>query len=278
MPQFKSIENRDIWAIKISNNPSVDDPAKGDVIFVGLHHAREWVTVETSLYIADELLSSYSSSPQIQANINATQIWIIPVVNPDGYVYTWETYRLWRKNRRDNGDGSYGVDLNRNWGYQWGLNSGSSPYSTDDTYRGTAPFSEPEVNELQNFIDARNNLKCLITYHSYSELFLRPWSYTLNDPPGESTLRSIALRNIDRIAAVHGHSYQEDIWYTASGETTDYLWGEKRVAAFTPELRPSSSSGGGFELPPSQIIPCAQENYAAAIAMLHDAAISHIYT
>ena len=150
-------------------------------------------------------------------------------------------------------------------------------HTGNDTYRETAPFSEPEVNHLKNFINARNNLKCMITYHSYSELFLRPWAYTTNDPPGESTLRFIALRNINRIAAVHGHTYGGNIGYMVSGETTDYLWGEKRVAAFTPELIPNNSSGGGFLLPASEITPCTEENYAAADAMLHDAAISHIY-
>ena len=273
----KSIEGRDIWALKISKNPAVDDPKKGDVIYVGLHHAREWVTVEVCLFIADEMLANYSTNTQLKADMDATQIWIIPVVNPDGYVYTWSADRYWRKNRRSNSDGSSGVDLNRNWGYQWGLSSGSSSTMSDDTYRGTAPFSEPEVNHLKNFINARKNLKCLITYHSYSELFLRPWSYTTADPPGKSTLASIAKRNIARIAAVHGHTYSETIWYTSSGETTDYLWGEKRVAAFTPELMPTSSAGGGFALPPAEILPTAEENYAAATAMLHDAAISHIY-
>jgi carboxypeptidase T len=272
-----SVEGRPIMALKISNPPSVDDPAKGDVVYVGLHHAREWISVEVCLYIADQLLHQYATNAGLQTDLNAIQLWIVPVVNPDGFVYTHDVFRNWRKNRRDNGDGTYGVDLNRNWGYQWGLSSGSSGVTSDDTYRGTASFSEPEVDDLKDFLNARNNLKCFVSYHSYSELYLRPWAYTTSDAPGETTLASIAQRNIARVAAVHGHTYSESIWYTSSGEAADYLWGEKRVAAFTSELRPTLYGVGGFELPPSEILPCAEENYPAAVALIHDAAISHIY-
>jgi carboxypeptidase T len=272
-----SINGLPIKALKISSTPGVDDSAKGDVIFFAEHHAREWISVETALYIADELLERYSTDPVLQADMNALQIWIIPVSNPDGYEYTWTTYRLWRKNRRNNGDGTYGVDLNRNWGYQWGLASGSSGSTMDDTYRGTAAFSEPETSNLRNFIQARGNLKCLVSFHSYSELYLRPWSYTNDDPPGESTLRDIVLRNISRIAAVHGHTYGESIWYTSSGETNDYLWGEMRVASFTPELRPRTWAEGNFAPPATEILPCAEENFPAAQALIHDAAYARLY-
>jgi len=272
-----SINGHPIQALKISSTPGVDDPTKGDVIFFAEHHAREWIAVETALYVADELLEKYSSDPLLQADMNALQIWIIPVTNPDGYEYTWTTYRFWRKNRRDNGDGSYGVDLNRNWGYQWGLNSGSSGSTMDDTYRGTAAFSEPETADLRNFVQGRGNLKCLVSFHSFSELYLRPWSYTNDDPPGESTLRDIILRNISRMAAVHGQTYGQTIGYTSSGESTDYLWGEMRVAAFTTELRPRTLAEGGFAPPAAEILPCAEENFPAAQALIHDAARARLY-
>jgi carboxypeptidase T len=275
-----SVEGRAIRALKISSTPTVNDPAKGDVVFCALHHAREWMTVETIIYIADRLLAEYSTNPSLQADINRLQIWIIPVVNPDGYQYSASTNRMWRKNRRPNWDGSFGVDLNRNWGYQWGntaLGASGSATPTDDVYFGTGPFSEPETNAMRNFLNARTNLKCFVTYHSYSELYLRPWAHTTADPPGESTLRSDALRQIGKIASVHGHTYAETIWYNSIGEATDWVWNEKRVAAFTPELRPSSSAGGGFAPPASEILPCAQENYPAACALIHDAGRTEIF-
>jgi carboxypeptidase T len=267
-----SLHGSPIKALKISSNPAVNDPAKGDVVFVALHHAREWISVEMALYLADQLLARYSTDASLQADMNNLQIWIVPVVNPEGYQFTQTpANRFWRKNRRDNGDGTFGVDLNRNWGYQWGLLSGSSATTSDDTYHGTGAFSEPEVAVVRNFLNGLTNFKSFISYHSYSELYLRPWAYTVSDPPGESTLRSIAQRNISRIAAVHGHTYSENIWYTSSGEATDYIWQEKRVAAFTPELRPSPSAPGGFAPAPTEIIPCAEENYPAARALIHDA-------
>lgn len=274
-----SLEGRPIKAIKISDNVAVDEPNEGDVVFFGLHHAREWLTVEMSLYLAERLLNEYATVPQVQANIDNLEIWIVPVVNPDGYAWTHAApaNRYWRKNRRLNMDGTRGVDLNRNWGYQWGLNSGSSPDPWDDTYRGTAAYSEPETLLLRNFLQGLHNVKTLLSYHSFSELFLRPWSYTTTDPPGEPTLNGLADRNIQAIQGVHGHTYSETIWYTSSGETSDYLWGEMRVSAFTPELRPASGGLSGFSPPPSEILPTAQENYPAARALIHDAGSREVW-
>src|SRR6266481_2073913 len=178
-----------IKALKISSNPGVNDPTKGDVVYVALHHAREWISVEVALYLADELLARYSTDATLHADMDRLQIWIIPVVNPDGYAYTTTdgscsvptSPRMWRKNRRDNGDGTYGVDLNRNWGYQWGLLSGSSDITSTDTYHGTSAFSEKETQVLRDFVNGLTNLKTLVSYHSFTELYLRPWAYATSD-------------------------------------------------------------------------------------------------
>ncbi len=283
-----SVNGLPIKALKISDNVAVNEADEGDVVFIGLHHAREWISVEVALYLAERLLNGYATNPQIQADVNNLEIWIIPVANPDGYAYTqlppanpsdplYLHPRYWRKNRRDNGDGTFGVDLNRNWGFQWGLNSGSSPNTSDDTYRGPSAFSEPEIIALRNFVQSLGNLKTLVSYHSYSELYLRPWSYTTSDPPGEPTLNALAERSISLISAVHGHTYAEEIWYTSSGEATDYLWGEMRVSGFTPELRPTSGGLLGFSPPPSEILPTAEENFPAALALIHDAGSREIW-
>lgn len=275
-----SYDGTQIKALKISSNPAINDATKGDVVYVGLHHAREWITVEMSLYLADELLARYSTDATLQADMDRLQIWIIPVVNPDGFTFTTTggscaddaSPRMWRKNRRLNSDGTRGVDLNRNWGYQWGLLSGSSDIPSAPSYHGTGAFSEAEIQVIRDFLNARTNLKSFVSYHSYSELYLRPWSYTTSDPSGEQTLRSIAQRNINLISGVNGHTYSENIGYTSSGEATDWIWEQKRVAAFTPELRPLSRAGGGFCLPASEIVPCVEENFPAAKALIHDAA------
>src|SRR4029077_8121024 len=103
-----SVEGRAIQGIKISTNPGVDDSAKGDVVFVGLHHAREWLAAEMPLRLAEYLLTNYATDPGLQGCMNNLQIWIIPVLNPDGYAYTADPngYRYWRKNRRNNVDGT----------------------------------------------------------------------------------------------------------------------------------------------------------------------------
>ena len=268
-----SIEGRPIQGIKISTNPGVDDAAKGDVVFVGLHHAREWLAAEMPLYLAEYLLNHYNTDPGLQSCMNHLQIWIIPVLNPDGYAYTASTDRFWRKNRRDNGDGTFGVDLNRNYSYQWGLGTGvqGSHNTIDDTYIGTSAFSEPETTAFRDFVQARHNPRALLTYHTFSELFLRPWSYTLSDPPGKPTLDYIQQDSINRIAAIHGVTYGPLIGYRSFGEATDYFWNGLRLAGFTPEMRPSATGVGGFAPDPSQIIPNNEENLPAALELIHDA-------
>lgn len=274
-----SWEGRPIRGIKISDNVSIDEPDEGDLVFVALHHAREWISVEMSLYLAEYLLTHYGTDAQLRACMDNLEIWIIPVLNPDGYAYTSTTNRCWRKNRRDNRDGTFGVDLNRNYGYQWGMGGGGSegsPNTWEDTYWGPAPFSEPETRALRDFVQGLHNPRGLFSYHSYSELFLRPWGYTSADPPGEPTLAFLAQNSISRIAAVHGHTYSETISYFAFGETTDYFWNRMRLAGFTPELRPTpggatGSSCPGFNPPPATIIPNNEENLPAALALIKDA-------
>lgn len=270
---------RPIQALKISDDVAVDEPQEGEVVFIGAHHAREWLTVEMSLYLAEYLLDHYAIDPALKADMDSLQIWIVPISNPDGVAHTWDPagYRYWRKNRRDNGDGTYGVDLNRNWGFGWGLDGGSSPYTSDDTYRGPTAFSELETSGLRDFLLGLHNLKAFLSYHTFSELFLRPWSYTAVDPPGEQTLHAVADREIALLATIHGHTYGESIWYTSSGETTDYLWGVLRTAAFTTEMRPTCCGLSGFSPPVTEIVPNAEENLPAALALIHDAGAREVW-
>ena len=266
-----------IKALKISTTPAVNDPAKGDVVYFALHHAREWIAVEMAIFLADELLARFATDPELNADMSRLQIWIVPVVNPDGYLYSQTTDRFWRKNRRDNGDGTFGVDLNRNWGYQWGLLSGSSATTSNDTYHGSGAFSEPETVVMRDFLQSRGNLKAMLTYHSYSELYLKPWSYTTANAPGFETLKSVNDRDIARVAAVAGEVYGTTIGYTSAGEATDWVWNQFRIAAFTPELRPNSAGLGGFDPLPATILPSNQENLESALALVHDAARTGVW-
>ncbi|PYS75508.1 MAG: hypothetical protein DMF73_00380 [Acidobacteria bacterium] len=263
-----SVEGRPIRGLKISNNVAIDDATKGDVVFIALQHAREWIAAEMALYLAEYLVTHYSTDPNLQACMNNLQIWIIPVANPDGYVYTASdpSRRFWRKNRRNNGDGTFGVDINRNFSYQWGLASGSSGVTADETYRGPSAFSEPEAYHFRDFIQARHNPRFLVSYHSAAEVILRSWRYVDAPAPGETTLGFVQQDMINRIAAVHGQVYGTSIGYNSSGSTLDYFWGEMRMIALTPELR-----GPSFDPPPAQIIPNNEENLPAAISLIKDA-------
>lgn len=276
-----SAEGRPIWALKISDDVSSDEPDEGDVVIVALHHAREWISAETALFLAEYLVEHFSD-PAIAACLANLEVWVVPVVNPDGYLHTATTYRYWRKNRSDNGDNTFGVDLNRNYAFQWGEGSGydngGSLFSFDDFYWGPAAFSEPETRALRDFITGLDAPRALVSYHSYGEQYLRPWSYTEDDPPGESTLAFVAENNIERMSAVHGHTYQPTIGYQAFGEMTDYFWHERRLAGFTPELRPTGFLDlEGFSPDPSEILPTAEENLPAILALLQDAGCRRLW-
>jgi len=263
----KSVEGRDLWAIKISDNVTQDEP-ESTVVFVGGHHAREWIAVDMPFLLAKYFLNRYGADTTITRIVNQTEIWIVPMVNPDGHQYSVTTQRLWRKNRRNNGDGTFGVDLNRNYEYEWG-GPGSSGDTFSDIYRGPAPFSEPETQAVRDFLQ-QHRPRSLISYHNFSQLILYPWGYTNNPAPDEPLLQNLAVAMADRIRVVHNVTYtpeQSSDLYLASGDTTDWLYGALGVPCFTIELRPRSASPG-FELPESQINPTFEENLPAALYLI----------
>lgn len=160
----QSVEGRPIWALKISDNVELDEADESRVLLVGCHHAREWISVETTLLIARHLLEQSNAGGQAAAAVSGAETWVVPMLNPDGHVYTVEHDRLWRKNRRNNGNGSWGVDLNRNYSYQWGYDDeGSSSNPNSGTYRGTAPFSEPETVALRDLMSIGRPFSALIS-------------------------------------------------------------------------------------------------------------------
>jgi hypothetical protein len=197
------------------------------------------------------------------------EIWVAPLINPDGHQYSVDVNRLWRKNRRDNG-ATYGVDLNRN--YETGFGGpGSSGLPSSETYHGPSAFSEPETQAVRDFwLDPAHNLKTMITYHSYSQLILYPWGYT-NDDALDGYRMSIMAEEMEAlIEAVHGANYTADKssgLYLASGTTDDWTYDVSGAPSFTIELRPISDIPG-FQLPPAQIMPTVEENIPAALYLI----------
>ena len=180
------------------------------VLFMGCHHARESIAVEVPFLLARELLEK-SNDQKIASWLSSGEIWIAPMVNPDGHEFCRTPNRLWRKNRRRNPDGSFGVDPNRNYGYMWGLLDipTSSHVPSDETYVGPRAFSEPETRAVRDLV-ARENFAGLITYHSFSQLVLYPWGYTsdnIADPVDFHVMNAMAQQMCNSILGVHGKVY-----------------------------------------------------------------------
>jgi len=261
-----SLEGRTMWGVRITGPGGSDKP---EVFYHSCQHAREWVTVPLINYVAQQLVDNYGVDPDVTELVNRVEWYLLPISNPDGYVYTWTGDRLWRKNRRNNGDGTFGVDLNRNWGYQWG-GEGSSGDPASETYRGTAPFSEPETQRMRDFTVAHPDILGHLDYHSYSQLHLWPWGWTPQLPPDQPTFALVGNRYVEIVESVHGEVYVPGPIYTTiypvSGGSVDWMYGDQGILSFTTELRPTGSNPG-FLLPPDQIIPTCEENTPALLWM-----------
>ena len=247
----KTLENRDITCIRISKAPA-GSPA---VLYFGTEHAREWITPMVVMYLADALVYRYDTDPNIKSLVDRLEWFFIPVFNADGYVYTWGPDRMWRKNRRPGT--CYGVDNNRNWGVGWG-GQGSSNNPCNETYRGTAAFSEPENQVLRDFYIANPQLMTSIDYHSYGLLIMSPYGYTANLPKDHAVLNANNATMAQKIQAVHGKVFRYGPVYTtiypAAGCSVDWCYDNQGVYAHTMELR-----GTSFILPPAEIIPSGEE-------------------
>jgi len=264
----QSVQGRDIEGYTISGAGAAD--SKPSLIFNSGAHAREWIAPMTVLYMMQQLVEDYGSDADVTALLDSVSFRIAPMMNPDGYLYTWSNERFWRKTRRNNGNGTFGVDWNRNFSTGWG-GSGASSDSSSDVYRGASAFSEPESRALRDFTQSIPNAAFHIDFHAYSQLVLYPWGYT-GSPMAEPDLSihsSLAEAYAGTIASVSGAIYDpipgSDL-YIASGIATDWHYDQGGVYSFTVELRPSAGSGT-FAPPPSEILPCAQENYEAVLGL-----------
>ncbi len=218
-------EGRKVWAVKISDNPNVNESATEPAIyFDGLHHAREPQGMASLMYFMYWLLDNYATNPEAAYLVNNREIYFIPVVNPDGYVYNQTTNPngggSWRKNRRNN-TGSYGVDLNRNYSYKWGYdNIGSSNNPSSDTYRGPSAASEPEISGIQNFI---NTIHPQISFsmHSVANRVLNPYGYADSIIVFEK-YSEFANEFTANTTYLYG-TVSQMLSYTSNGTTRDYF-------------------------------------------------------
>ena len=268
----KTIEGRDIWAIHINTSPEAlanNSSSKPGIFYVGNHHAREHLSVEVPLMFAQHLLKN-RDDPAISQLLNTRDIWIVPMLNPDGAEFDISTgsYKYWRKNRRDNGDGTFGVDLNRNYGHGWGT-GGSSKDSSSDIYMGPTPFSEPETIAIKSFVESQPNIKILLSFHTFSELILYPWGGKY-DPISNKQDLMVYEKMAKTMAGWNKYKPQQasDL-YIASGDTTDWAYGERGIFAFTFELSPANQGGpGGFYPGAGMIDKAFQDNLKPCLYLL----------
>ncbi|MCC6413294.1 MAG: immune inhibitor A [Saprospiraceae bacterium] len=256
-------EGRPLWWVRISDNPSQEE-GEPELLYTALHHAREPNSASQMLFFMWHMLENYETDPMVQYLVNEGALYFIPCINPDGYVYNETTDPqgggYWRKNRRQNPNGSFGVDLNRNYGYQWGFdNTGSSSNQNSETYRGSAPFSEPETRLVRDFCLA-HNFRFVLNYHTYSNILIYPWAY--NNETADPAFVDFA-RLLTRDNGYVSGTTANVIFYDVNGSSDDWMHAETGAFAFTPEVGPSS---WGFWPLPSEIDGLNKDNVWANLA------------
>ena len=239
----RTIEGRYIQFVKISDNPNVAEPAEPQALYSGVHHAREPVGMHQLIFYMWYLLENYATDPEIKMLVDNSELFFVPCVNPDGYLFNQAQQPLgggmWRKNRRDNGDGTFGIDLNRNYGYNWGYDDfGSSPDPQYDTYRGPSAFSEPETRAMKKFTET-HNFKIGLNYHTYSNLVIHPWGYESVQPEDSVLFRGLT-KEMTRENNYRIGTAMEVLNYNSNGSSDDFMYsdqpGKPKIYAMTPEV------------------------------------------
>lgn len=256
----KTWEGRPLYYVKISDNVNTNESAEPKVLYTGLHHAREGLSMMNLIFFMDYILENYTKNADAKKIVDGCELYFVPCVNPDGYVHNQTTNPngggMWRKNRRSDSQGKSGVDLNRNYGYQWGLASGSSGSQGSDTYRGPSAFSEPESQLIKSFAIQKKFIAS-IHHHSYAKILFYPWDYTNTNCPEATLFKRIgdSMTLCNHYSVEHGAG---SLGYLASGTTPDWMYGDvtskPKSYSFTNEI-----GGNSFWPSRSQIIPLCQE-------------------
>jgi carboxypeptidase T len=268
-----SVEGRPLYFVRISNNPAVDQPDKPEVLYNAVHHAREPAAMSQLIYFMWYLLENYGSDPEVTALVDRRELWFVPCVNPDGYVYNQTVAPngggMWRKNRRDNGDGSFGVDLNRNYGWFWGNDDfGSSPFTGSEVYRGTGPFSEPETQAMRDLCND-HEFRAALNYHTYGNMVINPWG-AQDQLTADSALYLAHGHELTRNNGLAVGTTTQVLYYNVNGTSDDWMYGDlsekPAIQAVTPELGVADE---GFWPPEWRILPICRENLDMNLIQAH---------
>lgn len=257
-----------IWMVKISDNPDINED-EPELLYTAIHHANEPQGLMSLIYFMWYLLENYGVDNEVTYLVDNREMYFIPVLNPDGYMYNQSTNPsgggMWRKNRRDNGDGTFGVDLNRNYEYMWGFdNLGSSPFTGDDLYRGPEPFSEPETQTMRDFI-LDNDIKLNLNFHTFGNIVVLPFGYNGAHTPDVEIYESYGAN----VSALNGYNYGTPLFgmgMLANGCCEDWMYGEQtvkdKVLGFAVEV---GDAWDGFWPAMDKIFPLAEENVEACM-------------
>ncbi|KAL4640731.1 carboxypeptidase A2-like [Arapaima gigas] len=256
-----SYEKRPLYSLKFSTG-GTRRPAIW--IDAGIH-SREWVSSASAVWMANQIAADYGRDPSVTSLLDAMDVYVMIVNNPDGYVYTHTSNRMWRKTRSANpGSSCRGVDPNRNFNAGFG-GPGASTNPCSEIYQGPRAESEAEVRSVVDFIKNHGNFKSFISIHAYSQLLMYPHGYSCGDVANAAELDSVAKSAAEALSSVYGTSYRVgsicNIIYPASGGSIDWSYDSGIKYSFAFELRDTGRYG--FLLPASQIIPTATETWQA---------------
>ncbi|KAI0393886.1 hypothetical protein F5Y17DRAFT_458417 [Xylariaceae sp. FL0594] len=268
----KSFEGRPLQGIHLWGKGGKG--AKPAILFHGNVHAREWITSkvwgggkQVVEYILYQLISGYTNNDKlVQKVLDNYDFYVIPVVNPDGFIYTQTTDRLWRKNRQVRSNTTFiGTDINRNWVVGWGGTGGSSSVPSSETFAGFSPHDTPETSSLASFaltLTRSHGIKLYIDWHSYAQVILLSYGYTCTSyPPNIAEQEALAKGIAAAIRKPYNTSFDYgpgcEVLYQSNGNGRDYMTDVARAQfGWGIELRDTKY---GFVLPPDQILPSGVE-------------------
>ncbi|KAF8677525.1 hypothetical protein RHS04_06041 [Rhizoctonia solani] len=271
---------RDLYSNPRFDAITLSRPIKDRMVIQGAQHAREWIASATALYIAHALVTPEGEPGSLQHLLNKFDFTIIPVPNPDGYAYTWSTDRLWYKNRMQlQPDAAYhecrGIDMNRNWGYQWNTSdhfSGSPEDPCSHWYPGAYPFQAPEVTAIANYIRRTPKIRGFLDLRSYGQQLMYPYSYSCEHvAPHAENLIEAALGATKALRETHGIPYTSgascELLYPAPGNIIDWTYGDAGIK-YSYSLMLRDTGTYGFLLPPRYIQPVGEETASAVKSLV----------
>jgi carboxypeptidase T len=268
----RSYEGRDVWALQVLAKSGV---TRKRILLIGCHHAEEWVSVEVPLRIVYSVLDGTHGA--LPGAMDETEVWAVPMLNPDGHVFSVNYCREWRQSRAPGVDVervlTFGVDLNRNYPVGFAMGGVSSPSPGTRDYHGPAPFSEPETSALRDLCLAKN-FDGVLSFHAHARQILYPWGYRM---PGNSggeiaPLKALAEAMVEAITKAGGGyvAMQASRHYNeiVGGDFCDWAFQTFGKPALTVELGPTDWS---MRLPSSEIAASHAEfssGFATFVALL----------